>query len=449
MMRFYTGRLGAEGYGAVGNIVDASTLLIAVVTLAIGESIIRFGLDKNCDKSDVFSIGMKTTLCGLIIFMPFVPFIGKIGFLSEFSLLIYLYVFTGSIKSSCALFVRSIGKIRLYAIDGLLTTTVNIALNLVFLAVFDMGVIGYVLSVVLADIASIIFLTLSVGLTGYFKLFGVSRQMRNSMFRYCVPLIPATIMWWITNVSDSFFISGMLGQSATGIYKAAYKFPNIIMLASGVFSQAWNMSAITEKNSKTIAKFYNDVFNLFQTAVYVLSAAMLLMIRPVLTFMAVGEGFTGEAFRHSPMLLLAVVFTCFSTFMGSIYVALKKSVRSMVTASIGAGLNILLNWILIPIMGIDGAALGTLVSYIVIFFARVFDTKKFLTMDLFPLKMAVNIALLTGMGLIVMFLKNNIVYYTVLSVLFALIILLNYRISISAFNFALKYMRGKNTSAKA
>jgi O-antigen/teichoic acid export membrane protein len=429
--------LSTDGYGTVGLIIDACTIIMAIVTLSINDSLIRFGLDEKYDKSQVFSIGLTTTVTGLIIFIPIVPSIGLISFLSEYSLLIYLYVFTGSIKSICALFVRSTGNVRLFAIDGIFTTIVNISLNLIFLLGFNMGVLGYVLSVVLADLASIIFLFYMGRLTSYLRIFGIDRQLRRFMYRFSIPMMPTAIMWWVTNVSGSFFITGIHGLEYTGVYNAAYKLPSIIALVSGIFSQAWNMSAITERNSRTIAKFYSDVFNFYQSIVYVVAAALLLFINRLLGIMAQGEGFE-EAFRHTPMLILAVVFTCFATFMGSVYVASKKSLRSMLTAMSGAGVNILLNFLFIKPLGINGAALAALVSYMVVFTVRIIDTRSLVFMDLKPVKMTANLILLTAMSVVVMFVKNNMnFYYISLVVLFLLVVVINYRAGVAALKFFL------------
>jgi O-antigen/teichoic acid export membrane protein len=332
--------------------------------------------------------------------------------------------------------------VRLYAIDGIFTTVVNISLNLIFLLGFRLGVLGYVLSVVLADLASIVFLFYMGRLTAYLRLFGIDKQLRKLMFRFSIPMIPTAIMWWITGVSNSFFITAMLGFDQTGIYNAAYKLPNIIALVSGIFSQAWNMSAITEKNSRTIAKFYSDVFNFYQSIIYVVAAVMLLVIRRMLGFMAVGEGFAG-AFRYSPLIILAVVFTCFSTFMGSVYVASKKSVRSMLTVMVGAVANLILNFLLIPVLGINGAALSTLISYVLIFTIRVIDTRSLVFMDLKPLKMSVNLLLLGSMGAIVMLAENVNFYYISLSVLFLLVVVINYRAGITAIRFILQKRKQK------
>jgi len=438
MMRFYTGQLGTDGYGAVGVIVDASTLIMAIVTLSIGESIIRFGLDKKYDRTQVFSIGLITTVLGLLFFAAIAPAVELVDFLADYALLIYLYVFSGSIRSTCALFVRSIGYVRLFAFTGVFTTVVNIILNLIFMLGFHMGVTGYVLSVVLADAVSTVFLFITADLHKYFRLRGLDRQLRGMMFGFCLPLIPTTVMWWVTNVSDGFFIMNILGEDATGLYKAAYKLPNMIALLSGIFSQAWNMSAITEKNSRTIARFYTNVFNIFQSVVYIAAAGVLLSVKPFLDIMTTDD--FAESYKYAPLLVIAVAFTCFSTFMGSVYVASRKTVRSMLTAFGGASANLVLNALLIPKMGIQGASLATVISYLIIFISRAVDSRKIVLMDIKPLKMGANMVFVTAMCMVVIFVKDMRFFYVSLSVAFLIVCLLNLRSGLAAIDM----IRGKN-----
>lgn len=424
MMRFYTGMLGTDGYGAVGNIVDVSVLLMNLVTVGIGESVIRFGLDGKYDKKQVFSVGLTVTLIGLVLFIPLVPVVGLVDFLSEYSVLIYIYVFSGSVKSCCGLFVRSSGKVTLYAVDGILTTVFNIIFNLIFLLGFNMGVAGYVLSVVLADCCSVIFLVIKGRLGNYFVISGIDKKLRRAMLRFSLPLVPTAIMWWVTNVSDSFLITAMLGVSENGVYKAAYKLPNVIALVSGIFSQAWNMSAVKEKNSRGIARFYTNVFNILQSVVYICAGGMLLFIKPALMIMTSGDGF-GTAYKYSPLLVLAVVFTCFSTFVGSVYLAAKNSVGSLLTSSAGAIVNVVLNIILIPVWGLNGAAFATFISYVLIFAIRTAHTRGTVRLDIMPVKMCANMIVLSAMGLAVMRMIPGVYFYAVLSVLFVLILAMN------------------------
>lgn len=54
----------------------------------------------------------------------------------------------------------------------------------------------------------------------------------------------------------------------------------------------------------------------------------------------------------------------------------------MVTAGTGAVLNVVLNFILIPVIGPYGAAIATAVSFVVVFVIRVINTKKFVNIKI-------------------------------------------------------------------
>lgn len=446
MMGFYQAALGSTGYGEINNIIDTATLLMSVATLSIGESIIRFGLDSSYDNRQVFSIGVRVTGVGLAAILLFVPLIGLFSnifpdnevfaLLRDYAWITVAYVVTGSLKSCCALFVRSIGHVKLYAIDGILTTVMNIVFNLILLFWMKLGNMGYLLSVILADLCSIAFLSLTAKLWKYVIFTGIRKDMVKSMMSFCLPMIPTAIMWWIINSSGSFFVSDFIGFEASGLYKAAYKFPSMISIFSGIFSQAWNMSAITENNSRTIASFYTNVFNIFQSFVYVLAAGLMLVIRVAIEIFCEPE--FDIAFRYTPFLILSVSFTCFSTFMGSVYVASKKSVRSMVTAAIGAAANVILNIILIKSLQLHGAAIAAFASFLIIFIIRAIDTKRIVRMDLKLPKMLINSLLLLAMSAVIVLVTDITVYYAALAMLFLMITAINFRSGIKAIKIILK-----------
>ena len=54
----------------------------------------------------------------------------------------------------------------------------------------------------------------------------------------------------------------------------------------------------------------------------------------------------------------------------------------MLSTATAALVNLIVNWIFIPITGIWGAVIGTLVAYITIAFVRLFDVKRFVTIDI-------------------------------------------------------------------
>ncbi len=424
MLKFYTSMLGTDGFGDVNIIINASALLISVVTLSISEGVLRYGLDKGNNGKHVFSIGINVAVVGIAIFAAFVPLIGFIEFLAGYEWLIFMYVCTGSIKGICSIYVRARGHVKLYAVDGMLTTVTNVLFNLLLLGVFDMGVLGYVLSVSLADLCSIIFLSVKAKLPRKYRPLGNDKMLRSAMIRYSIPLMPTTIMWWIINVSDTFMVRAMHGSDANGVYSFAYKFPNLASIVVGIFLQAWHMSAITERNSKKISDFYSDVFSFMQTVMFVAVAGIMLVLRPIIMPFFGSEGFE-FAYFYVPCLLGAVLFQCSSNFMGSIYEASNKTSHSLVSSAIGAVTNILLNLVLLRTIGVIGAAIATLASYIIVFVYRVIDTKKLLYMRINYRLTLANLAIVALMAVSVMFLDYGLRQNVINCVLFLLLVAIN------------------------
>ncbi|MGN1119172.1 MAG: lipopolysaccharide biosynthesis protein, partial [Oscillospiraceae bacterium] len=447
MLRFYTRMLGTEGFSQVTNIVNASALLISVVTLSISEGVLRYALDKDRKGPHVLSIGINVALCGLVVFAAFVPLVGMIPMLAGYQWLIFMYVCTGSIKGICGIYVRARGKVKLFAIDGILTTVVNVLFNLLFLGVFKMGVVGYVLSVSLADLTSIVFLTFTAKLYNDYRPLGNDRHLAGSMLRYSIPLMPTTIMWWIINVSDTFMVTFYLGDAMNGVYAFAYKFPNLAAIVVGIFSQAWHMSAITERNSRTVSNFYSNTFSMMQTVMFLAASGIMLVLRPIIMPFFGSEEFQG-AYFFVPTLLLAVVFQSFNNFLSSIYEASEKTGHSLISSVIGAAANIILNLILIKPVGCIGAAIATLVSYVFVFVYRVIDTKKLLYMKIHWGKIAINLLLLAAMSAAVMWLPYGLLSNVVNAVLFLVIVAVNFGSLIDALNLFIAKKRGKSDKSE-
>lgn len=110
----------------------------------------------------------------------------------------------------------------------------------------------------------------------------------------------------------------------------------------------------------------------------------------------------------------------------------------MVTAAIGAGANLILNALLILLMGLHGAALSGLISFLIIFILRAADTRRMIRMDLKLPKMLANSVILLLMSLVIFFADNLLFYYLALTLLFGLIVLLNYQCGLMAVRMILK-----------
>jgi len=358
-----------------------------------------------------------------------IPLLTKTEYVKGYGLLLYSYVFIASIKVVFSEFVRARGLVKLFAFNGLLTTFMMITLNIVFLLVIKMGITGYILAIVLSDLASIIFLFFIAELYKFFSLKNFNKKVAKQMLAYSIPLIPAAIMWWVTNVSDRFLVKHFLGGTENGIYAISYKIPTIIATIYAMFNQAWNMSAITENDSKGKSRFYKNVFDSNQSVMYVLAGGIMLILIPFTKILVDDRYFI--SYKYTPLLIIATVFLCFSSFLGSIYAAVKKTKHSFYTSLAGALINISLNLVLIPRFGINGASFATLVSYLIVFIVRIIDIQQFSPFRFLVGKVFINTFLLLIMAYSILFLKNLVAIPLIICFIF--IVMLNYSALMKSF----------------
>ena len=431
LVKVYTTYLSPEELGINDVITQIANWLLPIVTMTMSESMIRFGLDKAYDKRKVFTAGNVVCLTGLAVLGIVLPIVTVSGiadkYLSGYSLLLFVYLLTSSLKLVYSTFVRALERVKLYAFNGILTTFLLLVGTVTFIMGFKMGNTGYLLSIILSDFLSVIFLTFKAKLWKYWDFKHVDKDVLMEMLRYSLPLMPAQLLWLITNSSDSFMTTHYLGKSMNGILSASYKIPNLVATVYLMFGQAWNMSAIMENDSDERDRFYSNVFNLNQSLLYVLAAGCLLIVKP-LTSIWLGENFQ-SSIMYSPILIYSSVFSCFTTFLGSIYLASKQTKRSLMTSLVSGVTNVTLNVILIPRIGLYGPAISTVVSYLLVFIIRSYDSRKLVPFDLKIPKIIINnIFLLAMVGINVCqpYVKSAVLTAVCLPMLFAVVLILNF-----------------------
>ncbi len=421
LMPLYTRVLTTADYGTVDLIIQSANLLIPVISLGIMNSVVRFGLDKGYSKKGVFTTGFACIMAGFVVFVACLPLVAKLPFLKGYVWYLYGYVLCACMRSLFSQFVRAKMYTRLYAFDGLLSTVLTIGFNLLFLLQFEMGVKGYLLAIICADIGSCLFLFVIAELYKYFDTSALKKPLVRAMLAYSLPMIPSTMFWWITNVSDRYMVTYMISEAANGLYAVAYKIPTLVTLFSTIFTEAWQLSAVEVQNSKGRNAFFTNIFSALQGVVFLAGGGLILSCKLIMQFWVAEEYFT--AWQYVPILILATIFACFSNFLSSVYMVEKKSNLSLLTTFIGAAVNVALNLYLIPKFGVNGAATATFASYFIVFFIRAVNTRQFIRIRIQPFKLFLNTAILVGQTALLLGNVKNWVLWC--SLLFVLLIFIN------------------------
>ncbi len=424
MVFFYSRAMQTSEFGMLDILINSASLMLPLAMLGITNAIIRFGLDDENKKSDVFTTGLIAVGIGFGVLLVFSPLILLIDDLNKYIVLLYAYVLMSALRHICSFFVRANNQAKLFAIDGVFSTFMTCLLTIIFLIPLKMGIVGYMLAIILADLSSVIFLSINGKLWSYINFKSLNRKLTGTMIRFSLPLMPTSLLWWVVNVSDRYFVKYMIGDAANGLYAAAYKVPTILTLVATIFLDAWQISAVTEHKSNERNAFYADIFKTFQGGVFVVGSALILTAKLV-TKLLLAESYY-PSWRYIPVLLLATVFISFVTFLGNIYLAEKRNVATLLTTLAGAVLNLILNYFLIKSMGAQGAAVATLISYVAVFLIRAIDIKvRNRDISFAPLMVTLNSIIMLAQVVLMLLEPKNWLIYQFIAI--ALLMALNFK----------------------
>lgn len=375
---FYTYYLTTAEYGTADLITTTVNLISPFAMLGMNEAALRFSASKEESPKSIASNSLLVVLCGWVIFWLLFPLFRAWSIIGEDVIYFLVLLCLTSFNTVFLQLLRGIGKSKAFAANGVLITFVTAAANIVSLAILHLGVAGYLGSMVLAQLVGAVHIICCSKLWRLISWHDVNRSALRSMLIYCIPLIPNSLMWWVMSVSDRYVILYFLGASANGIYNVSQKIPSIVNVIYTVFTQAWQVSAIEERDSKDNSHFQSTVFRYIFVALALVSSLVAASAFPVYEFLMSSE-YEG-AWQYVAMLSFANFLFCIGSFFGVNYVATKQSKKAFSTSAIGAITNVLLTLVLVPAIGIMGAALATAISYAVIAVIRCGDTKKIVEM---------------------------------------------------------------------
>lgn len=376
---FYTRVLSSAEYGITDLLIQAGNLIIPLASVGIANGVIRYGLDQNSDKSGVFTTGVLFTFAGFLVLLLTAPFLSQISFLSGRLWLVLLYVLMANIHSVCNQFSRTMGHVRLFALDGILRTALTIVFNILLLAVFPLGVTGYMLANVFADGLSAIFVFLRAKEWRYLRWSSLRRPLAKKMLQYSAPLVPTNLCGWIINISDRYLIALLIGSAATGIYAVSNKIPTALLTVANIFTSAWQLSALVEQPKAEKERFFTNVYSVYSAIAFVIASGVIMTAQISTRLLAAPAYY--EAWRYVPVLTLATTIACLGSFFSSVYMVEQRSAATLATTVLGAVCNVVGNFLLIPLWGSMGAAISTLMSYLLIFAVRAVHTRSMLSIQ--------------------------------------------------------------------
>lgn len=427
LVPFYTSVLTESEYG-IADLMQ-STLLLTVPLLSInaGEAALRFGLDRGADHGEILGIGLKRVLLSDVaaiilaaLYYVFTRFSGT-GPGAEFIVFFLLLYIADSFYEYMLLYCQGTEKVQIMMTGSVMCTFLVIVSNLIFLLLLNLGIYGYLFAQMISFSGSAVLMFLLVGGASILGKIKGDRILEKEMMRYGSGMLLYSTSSWINNALDRYYILAMLGTAENGLYGVAYKIPAILTVFQRIFAQAWQMSATKEHEEEDRDVFYSNMFKAYN-AVMVIGAAGIILFLKFLAGLMFQKSFF-EAWVLVPPLLISVIFGALEGFLGSICLAFKDGKSIGRATGMGALVNIILNYFLIIEFGTMGAAIATLISYFVMFFAAFIMVGKHV-----KLKVAMRKNFISYLLLIIesLNLTMNIKNYNIVNSLIVIILLILY-----------------------
>lgn len=371
-----TAVLLTEEYGYYDLIVTTINLITPIATLQLVEAMFRYLFGGSEEEKRVTISSVTAALVvGMTILAAVIALIQMFGIDLKYPFLIYLNYITNILFDYMQKIARCQQRNSLVAVSGLINTSVMLAVEAMALLVFKMRVDGMLLANCVSYFVAVLYLEYKLRIEEYLSIAAVNVKRVKELLKYSLPLVPNSVCWWVVSACDRYVISFFLSISANGIYSIAGKFSQMLSMITSVFQMAWQESSIIESDKATRDEFYTKTFDSYMRFLLSGYVVLLPIIRLAMPFLVAEEYRIG--YLYNPLLLLGAVFSAFSQFYGSAYLAFKKTGGALSTTIIAAIINVTVGACLISKIGLYAPALGTTCAFLAQWLLRANQMKDY------------------------------------------------------------------------
>jgi O-antigen/teichoic acid export membrane protein len=321
---------------------------------------------------------------------------------------------------------RIFGLITWYSIVVIIKTIFELLITSI-LVLFGYGLYGAIISLIITEFfASIIMIILIAKHAGpaYPNFSSVKPYLL-----YGLPLVPTSIFLFIVAYSDRYLIEYFLGIDEVGFYSAAYGIGSIILVFSAYIMYVLRPIAYKLFDCKEESKVKNFLSYSWKYIILfsVPSAfGLSLLAKPIILILTTSE-FVETGIIVIPLVAFSIIFYGLGDIFGLILLIYRKSGLFSIIIGISAFINLVLNIILIPKLNVLGAAISTLLAYMIYLFIICLWSRKYLKINLMSynvIKVILASIVMSGfvfiinptdlLGIIISILIGVIVYFSLL-----------------------------------
>ena len=375
--------LSPEDYAIVDVFYNISLMANPIIGLSIVQSISRYyfeNIDLSKFVTTVFlilcSVGLSIIAVSLLATLFLTDFFNSLELPPLLVSLALVYTLFSQVSEILLSLWRVSYKTMNFGVFRILKTLVDLGISVYFIVSLGKGWEGRIGPQVFAAILFGVIAIVVLNRKGLFKKLTIHKAYKKEALTFSTPLIFHSLGSSIIGFSDRFFILFILGLSNVGVYSVGYQIGMVLSLIQNSFNQAWvpffygKLKVGKESDKLKIVKITYVYFG-----VLILLAIIISLCTPTIYKYFIGDSFAKGA-NVVLWILLGYAFQGMYKMAVNYLFFLKKTKLITYCTLFTVLLNFVLNYYLIKVNGILGAAQATLISFVVLFIVVWFMAKK-------------------------------------------------------------------------
>jgi len=372
MIPFYTHFLTPTDYGTA-ELLDLSVGVIALIAnVWITGPVLRFYYDYESeqDRNAVISTAVIGSAvlsailagAGWLLAKQAARLILGSELMSGYVRIVSVTLFFSCLFSAAWTYLRARQLSKLLVTIDLVALFIGLALNIVLIGIFKMGVRGMLLSGAIAG-----------GISTTYISFHALRQVGSRFDRHKLwqlvsfgaPLIFTSAAAFILNFSDRFFLQRLANTATVGVYSLGYKFGYMMnFLIVQPFMLIWGARAYELAKTEHSTEYFARIAEYFVLVLVTAGLGLSLIIREVVMLVAARQYW--NAYIIVPLIASAYVFQGLASYVQAGILIQKKMRYMAVIGFVSAVSNLALNYVLISRYSAMGAAIATASSFAIL-----------------------------------------------------------------------------------
>jgi O-antigen/teichoic acid export membrane protein len=388
LLPILTKTIAEEGYGIWTQVLVTVGLLTPIATLNLSSAMVRF-LSSKSDRSELkraFSLIFFTVFISGTIFSLAILFLADplstsfFKFPSSHLKIASFLILISALNLITLEFFRPLGQMKKYAYLTISRTILEVIL-IAFAIQLGYGVDGAIISLFIAGLVVQI-IALGILLSNYGLDIPRFSHLRPYL-AFSLPILLLPFLVWVVHSSDRYVIGYFIDIAHVGIYSAAYNIGAVVQafIAPIQFVLYPTVAKLRdEKDFEGVKEYLNYSLKFFLIFTIPSAFGLSILSKDILSI------FTKESFTDAYIIVAFVSFGCVAYGINSIfsYILLIEN-KTKTLGSImafGAIFNLGLNIFLVLQIGIEGAAISTLMTFIFIAILAIVISRRYIPVKL-------------------------------------------------------------------